>query len=132
MNWITLKKGGVNIFVEYNKTFSSNLFAYNTQISVKPEFTIRFDLSPNLKTKNKFTNTYLDAKELVEGEIKELTLLQINDNTILKLMGKILKLENSIPDIWNLIIELEGEHSFKVTPKYQRIVNSRALFLHVK
>lgn len=132
MSWITLKKGGVNVHVAYSKDFSNNLFVYNTQICVKPEFTLKFDFNPNLKTKTKTTNTYLDARDLAEGEIKELTLIQIDDNTMLKQISKILNMENLIPDTWNLIIELEGEYSFKVKPEFQRIGSSHTLFLHVK
>lgn len=132
MSWITLKKDGVNVYIEYNKVFSSNLFVYNTQICLKPELTIRFDFNPNLKTKNKTTNTYLDAQELAEGKIKGLTLIQIDDNTILKQIDRILNMENSIPDTLNLIIELEGEYLFKAAPKFQRIIGSHTLFLSVK
>ena len=132
MSWTTLKKGGVNVHITYNGDFSNNLYLYNTQICIKPEFTIKLDFNPNLKTKNKTTNTYLDARELAEGKIKGLTLIQIDDNTILKQIDRILNMENSIPDTWNLIIGLEGEYLFKVTPKFQRIVSSYTLFLNVK
>lgn len=132
MSWIILKKGGVPVHIAYNKDFSNNLFVYNTQICIKPEFTIKFDFNPNIKTRNKAVNSYLDACDLAEGGIKELTLIQIDDNTILKRISEILNRENSISNTWSLIVELEGKHSFKVTPEFKRTGSYLTLFLRVK
>ncbi len=129
-----IKKGGVSTYIECDNSFgfTNNLLAYNTQISIEKGIAIKFDLNPNINKRNKNTNTYIDAIELAEGSIKKLTLIQINDDTVLKTIKKILNRENSIPDIWELIIELKGEHIFKTIPEFTKNVDLSTFFLHIK
>ena len=122
MNWIMLKKGVASVFFEYNETWTSNLYIYNTQICIKPKFILKFDLNPNLKTKNKLVFSYIDTIDIIEKGLKTITLVQITDKTIIKEVSKFLS------DEWDIIIELKGECSFKVIPE----LNYSDLFLRKK
>ena len=83
---------------------------------------MKFDLNPNLRKKNKAVSSYIDTIELIEQGVKTITLIQINDKTIIKGVSKFLS------DEWDIIIELKGEYSFKVKPE----LNSYGIFLKVK
>lgn len=122
MIWISIKKGGESVHIAYNKTFSNNIFIYNTQICIKPKFALKFDLNPNLRKKNKSVSSYIDTVKLIEQGVNAITLIQINDNTIIKGISKFLS------DEWDIIIELKGEHSFKAKPE----LNSYGMFLKIK
>jgi len=122
MVWIMIKKGGELVHIAYNRTFSNNIFIYNTQICIKPKFTLKFDLNPNLRKKNKAVSSYTDANELIEQGVKTINLIQINDKTIIKGISKLLSNE------WDIIIELKGEYSLKAKPE----LNDYGLFLKIK
>ncbi|KKL23519.1 hypothetical protein LCGC14_2424560, partial [marine sediment metagenome] len=83
-NWITLRKGGNLLHLSYGHTFSNNLYGHNLQLRTHPEFEIKLDLSPNLRVRNRQRNCYYDARELADGAIKELKLLQLDDRMAIK------------------------------------------------
>ena len=69
--WTMVRKGGTGVHLSYGHTFTNNLYAYSTQIRDEPELEIRVDLTPNLKKRNKQTNTYMDARELADGKLAD-------------------------------------------------------------
>jgi hypothetical protein len=83
MAWTSLKKGGASLYVAYGKTFTNNLFGYDARFRSEPSFEISLDLNQNLRTRNKTTNTYIDARDLADGDIDQLKLVQIVDDGLL-------------------------------------------------
>lgn len=119
MNWTSLKKGPASLHVAYAGTFTNNLHGHETRIRTQPCVEISFDLNPNLRTRNKSANSYVDARELADGEIASLKEVQIVDDSIVELLQDVI---GSIPNVsnnWTLSIELEGTHSFAVRPAFQ-------------
>lgn len=103
------------IHVSYGGTFSNNLYADSFEAILAPNFGISLDLTQNLRTKNKQENSYQDAKELAEGEIQRLELLQITEE---RTVGDLLKnAPHPLPVNWILEIRLNGIYSFSVTPE---------------
>ena len=129
--WLTVRKGGEPIYVEYAHVFSGNLLAHNTQLREEPELEIRVDLSPNLRGRSKETGTYLDATDLAGGDISELRLFQTEDERLLKALSAALGRIGGSPDTWKLTVLLAGEWSFRVRPDVNRIGSLTSLLLHV-
>src|SRR4051812_24440024 len=84
MTWTTLRKGGTGIHLSYESTFTNNLRAYDVRHRSEPQFEISIDLNRNLRTRNKTTNDYLDARDLAKGRIRFLQMLQISDDRIIE------------------------------------------------
>jgi hypothetical protein len=131
-DWVLLKKGGIHLHLTYGNDFTNNVFGYDCRFRDKPEFEISFDLSKNLKTRNKQTNTYLDALELNNGEIKNLSLFQFSDHTIFKSLNQIFQNLTSVPKVWKLTIHLGRDWSFVVKPIYDKENLYESLSLHVQ
>ena len=131
-DWITLLKGDTHLYLEYNKDFTNNLDGYNIQIREKPEFEIRLDLSQNLRKRNRQTNTYYDARELADGAIAKLELLQLDHERILRDIARYLSNLPSKPDTWKLSLQLESDWSFVVTPEVKSFGQAHSLFLRVR
>ena len=127
MSWISLKKGGVGLHVAYAHTFTNNLIGHATRVRTQPSIEIAFDLNPNLHVRNKSENSYLDARELADGELASLKVVQIDDDYINEKLARALDPIANRSDTWTLTIELEGTHSFQVRPEVQR----GSLFLSV-
>lgn len=80
----SLKKSSIQISIEYsNGNYTSNLRARNSEFDKSNGINkLILDLEGNLRTNNKSTNSYYDAKELIE-DYKELKSVQIFDATII-------------------------------------------------
>lgn len=126
--WMSVRKGSTHLHVSYGHTFSNNLSGYDTQIRVEPTFEIRLDLSPNLRTRSKQSNTYLDARDLADGEIARLKLLQVYDDRLLEAIARSMRRLSAPPRTWTLTLFLSKEWSFVVTPE----LRAHSLLLHVQ
>jgi len=133
MKWIMLNKGSVNVFFEYGQgDFTSNLFITNTQIGIDgQDIYIKVDLNSNLRIRNKQANTYFDAKDFLDGNIKEIRILQIDEEGIIKRIVDVLRRNKVENGAWYLIIDLQGEHIFKVEPEYKSEDGIKTLFLNI-
>lgn len=129
MGWTSLRKGGTILHVAYGETYSNNLYGYEVRLRTEPSLELVIDLNPNLRTRNKSVNTCVDARELADGDIQRLKLVQLTDDYILKRLRRVLARARSVRDGWILVLELEGNHAFRVRPRYDAA--SRSLFLHV-
>ena len=131
MTWRTLRKTGILLHVGYGDTFSNNLYAHDSKVRTDPEFEISLDLNGDLRTRNKAENSYQDARELADGEIEHLQVLQITDHTTINRLAKFLDSLDDPPSEWILTIELEGRHSFRVRPDFRETGDLPDLFLNV-
>lgn len=130
--WMTVRKGyDASVYLAFARTFSNNIFAYNTRLRDEPELEIRVDLNPNLRGRSKDTNTYLDATELADGDIEQLTLYQTEDEMLIKALDRTLSRLGGSPDTWRLTLELKGDHSFLVKPEVRTSGALVSLFLNV-
>ena len=130
--WQTLRKTGTGLYVAYANTHSGNLSAKNTRLRTDPHIELALDLSGNLRTRNTDVNSYRDARELADGGIKRLELVQIDDERIIGRIGERLALLRDPPRTWILTIELEGSYSFPVRPEASKLGNQTSLFLYVE
>jgi hypothetical protein len=131
-NWITLRKGGNPLHLSYAHTFTNNLYGHNLQLRTHPEFEIKLDLSPNLRVRNKQSSCYYDARELTDGAITELKLLQLDDRRALKIIASALHRLSKKPETWKLTLHLDRDWSFSVKPELKGLAGAKALFLHVE
>jgi hypothetical protein len=129
MDWLQLRKGATLLHVAYANTHTNNLTARDVRLYTKPSLELHMDLNHNLRARNKQGNSYFDARELADGKIARLELLQIDDSYIIDGLLRALKRTASGPAEWTLTIELEGAHSFKVRP--ERRSSKHSLFLRV-
>lgn len=129
MDWIQLRKGGTLLHIVYGKTHSSNLSGYDVRVRTLPSMELSLDLNRNLRTRNKSENSYYDARELADGKIADLKLLQLDDGYIIKRLCRVLRDARGVPPDWMLVIELEGRNAFRVRP--ERRSTSGSLFLRV-
>jgi len=130
--WIPLRRSGTHLHLSYDQTFTNNLSGYNIQLREKPEFEIWLDLSPNLRKRNKQSNIYQDARELADGAIANLSLLQLDDERTLQAIAQsLLNLPNK-PDTWKLTLQIERDWFFIVTPEVKSFHRTNSLFLHVQ
>ncbi len=70
------------------------------------------------------SNSYVDAKELADGQIARLEFVQIDDERIVAQLRDVL--DNPSKD-WMVTIELGRSHSFTARPKLE----NSSLFLYV-
>lgn len=83
----SLRKTAAQIHVSYAGTYSNNLFADNfTLEDDQGVLTLGIDLSRNLRTRNKSTNTYIDAEDLAARH-QELESVQIDDGQVFRHLG---------------------------------------------
>jgi hypothetical protein len=128
MSWLSLKKGGSGLHVAYADTSTSNLRGYDAKVRIRPTVEISLDLNRNLRTKNKSENGYVDARELADGEIDQLELVQICDERVIDRLSQAVEMADNPASEWGLTIELEGQHKFCVRPDPDR---SDSVFLRV-
>lgn len=129
MPWTLLRKGGTPLHIAYGKTYTNNLYGHDVRVRTGPSLEFSLDLNRNLRTRNKSENSYYDARELADGRVEVLKLVQLTDNYIIKRFRRVLAHAREVPREWNLIIELEGRHAFRVRP--ERDATGRSLFLRV-
>ena len=128
---MSLRKTGSHIHLSYASTFSNNLTATDFRIETSPDFKLIFDLNNNLRTRNKQKNNYEDARDLADGKINKLELVQIDDDQVIARLEECIERLDKPPQTWKLTIHLEGEHTFSVEQEAKRIGNSTSLILRV-
>ena len=128
MSWLSLKKGGFSLHVAYAGTYTNNLYGYDARVRIRPTVEISLDLNRNLRTKNKSENGYIDARELADGEIDQLEVVQICDERVIDRLAGAVEMADNPASEWGLTIELEGQHKFRVRPDADR---SDSVFLRV-
>ena len=129
MHWTLLRKGGTLLHIGYGETYTNNLYGHDVRVRTQPSLEFLLDLNSNLRTRNKSENSYCDARELADGRVEGLKLVQLTDNYIIERLRRVLAHARDVPSEWTLIIELEGRHAFRVRP--ERDATARSLFLHV-
>jgi len=129
MSWTSLRKGGTLLYIAYGKTYTNNLFGHDVRVRTEPSLEFSLDLNRNLRTRNKSENSYYDARELADGRVEGLKLVQLTDDYIIERLRRVLAHAREVPREWNLIIELEGRHAFRVRPEPD--ATGRSLFLRV-
>jgi hypothetical protein len=130
-SWTTVRRGSINLHIAYSCTSTNNLFAYNLQFRTEPEFEIRLDLAPNLRSRNKQTSTYHDARELANGAIAQVKLVQLDDRKALDLFASAISRMPQRPETWKLTLHLDRDWSFTVRPEPSDPAGSESLFLYV-
>ena len=128
MSWLSLKRGGSSLHVAYADTYTNNLYGYDARVRIRPTVEISLDLNRNLRTKNKSENGYIDARELADGEIDQLEVVQICDERVKDRLAEAVEMADNPASEWGLTIELEGQHKFRVWPDADR---SDSVFLRV-
>ena len=111
--WKNIRKGGISLHLEYGGTFTNNLSAKDFRARGGDIPEIEFSLDHALRTHNKQVNSYLDARQLADGDINKLELIQIVDAKVAKSISQIIQLSNSRIHVVKLTILLEIKHYFR-------------------
>jgi len=127
--WITARKGSTPLHLMYAHTFSNNVSADNTRVRTQQTLELRMDLNRNLRKRNKDTGMYLDARDLADGKMRQLSLVQIDDGLIIDSIRSCLGVDS--PPEWLLTFELERDWRFVVRPEFQKSHALQSLFLTV-
>jgi len=131
VSWITIRKTPCHLYISYGHTWTDHLYGHNVRVRNDQDFQIAIDLNPNLRVQNKASDVYADAKDLADGSIASLNYIQLNDDyTLERLENQSLRL-NPVPKVWTLVLELNGIHTFKVRPEYERKGAAQTLRLQV-
>lgn len=118
---IELRKGIERIYVEYEAGYGyadllvKDFFAFIDNGILH----ISMDLIINLKSRDKELNTYIDANNLLEN-INKFKSLSTNDDYVIKHLSRFINNHPEVANYWKLIINLKGEHTFKVKYDYKR------------
>lgn len=120
MDWRSLRKTGSSVHLSYRGTFSNNLVATAFQFRTSPEFELRFDLNSNLHTRSRTSNRYSDARELADGAIRQLEMVQLDEPQITSQLAQAVIGLREQPTSWTLTILLDDrEYRFRVEPEPQ-------------
>lgn len=130
MSWKSLRKGSAGLHITYGKSETGNLCVENVRVRTAPSLDLSFELNRNLRTRNRSTNSYQDARELADGAIADLKVVQITDNQVLERLSGLLARAHDVPSVWTLTVELEGPHTFRVRPEWDP--EDGSLSLHVE
>ena len=117
MYWRSLKRGGASLHIAYGKTYTNNLSAFNARVRTHSGCELALDLNPNLRVRNRSSNTYCDARELADRGIAQLSRIGIDDDQIIDRLRQAPDSVKLMERIWKLTIELSGNHSFRVRPQ---------------
>lgn len=108
---------------------TNNLSCCNRRVRTRATVELAFDLDPNLRSRNRGTNTPYDARQLANGESAQLKQVQLGDHYAIKRLRRVLEFARPAPSEWTLAVELEGHHIFRVRPQFDNTMGS--LCLHV-
>lgn len=118
--WITLRKSGTPLHVSYGHGFTNNLLAHNVRVqSDERGVALSLDLNPNLRTRNRESWAYVDARALADGDISRLSLIQLGDEHVLKGLAGVLARNEDLPNEWALEVEIAGTHRFRTLPEFK-------------
>lgn len=113
------KTSGVSVTYK-NGNFSNNLIGNNFELDLR-ENIIEFHLSlePNLRVRNKESNCFFDAKELIE-DFTLLKELQIDEEKIYEEVSSKLKSNPDLP--WKLTLHFgsDGSYSHETKPEVDK------------
>lgn len=131
--WMTARKGDAGIHIsDCRGGFTNNLTVQNSRVfSEGPDIQITMDLNGNLRSRTKQDNAYLDAWDLVNGGIGDLSLIQIDDDRFIDVLIRRLQGFRGKPSAWYLTLELQGDHTFQVEPEFKTMHRLRILNLHI-
>lgn len=127
----TIRKTKTHVSCQYAHSFTNNLFAENTAAEATDTLTLSFDLNFNLRGRNKQTGTYVDARDLADGDIDGLESFQFDEKRVLERIFDMLMRYEKLPKIWQLIVQLDGEHRFNVRPEYSKQHACQSITLYV-
>lgn len=117
--WWPLRKTYIIVYLTYGHAHAK-LFAENIQVRPGDTFEVSVDLTKNLRTRSKGSSTYVDARDLADGQIRELKTIQIDDHGVLNDISNHLGQLEGTPTMWRLRVQLDGsEHWFTVEPSYR-------------
>lgn len=128
MHWFPIRKTTVIVHVGYGSTYA-DVFADDIRVRADDPFDISIDLNRGLRSRSKGVGTYLDARELADGEIDNLTSVQISEKQVYEGIDSHLNSLDETPKTWRLHVSLEGSHWFEVRPEVRA---HHTLVLHVE
>jgi hypothetical protein len=118
-----LRIGAQLVYVTMKKGVTHALYGLNFEIEYSPDsdlIEIYFDLSGNLRTRNKQTNQYIDAKDL-ESSTDSIDYVQLIDKkTIERIYSHLKKFKEKDVD-YSLYLNLmiENNHRFEIELKHR-------------
>ena len=133
MFWESLRKGTSIVLVESQHT-TDKVFAESIRLREDAEaraLDVSLDLNKSLRTRSRGVSTYLDARRLADGDIAEIKGITIDDHHVLNGIRAKLTHMDADPETWRMHVALEGDHWFRVEPKYRRQHAYEALTLQV-
>ncbi len=128
--WWSLRKTTSQIYVEYDHTHAT-LFATDVRMQKGPPIAIGLDLEKNVRTHHTSVGTYVDAKALADGAIRQLKRVELHDEHVLTGLRHFLRDTGSETAPWRLIVRLKGRHEFSVKPEYRNQGQGGVLILRV-
>jgi hypothetical protein len=128
--WRTLRSGTTVLFVEWGPS-RGKVFATDVKMREGPPITLAVSLEKNFRTRSTDEGAYLDAQALAEGGLRELRLVEISDDRILKRLRHHLEQIEEPTSRWRLLINLRGQHEYDVEPEVRLLGASQDLLLNV-
>ena len=129
LHWWKLRKGQSSLSLQYqNGGFTNNLHGADFRVAVGSNVELAFDLSGNLRSRNKEENSVLDARAFADGDARELSVVQILDEKIIKGIADHLRSASPRPTDWRLTIACGKDWRFRVQ---SRAGGHDSLFLDV-
>jgi hypothetical protein len=116
MMWTSIRKTSTFVHLSYGYA-TATLFAEDIRIRAADPFDVSIDLSKNLRTRHKSVGTYVDARELADGELRSLRSVQIDDERVIERIASHVQHLETVPAIWRLRVELEGSSWFRIQPE---------------
>ena len=128
-SWWKLQKGQRLLSLQYrNGGFTNNLHGSDFRVAVGAYIELALDLSGNLRSQNKTVNSVLDAREFADGYARELAVVQILDEKIIRGIADHLRSAAPRPTDWQLTITCGKDWRFRVQ---SRAGGHDSLFLDV-
>jgi hypothetical protein len=125
MKRIDLRKGTSSLYLEYGGSSTNNLSAYDIQLVLGDPTEVSVDLGPNLRTRNKQGNGFADASALADGNVDDLSLVQISEGQVIRALARYAGRLSQSP--WKLRLRLDRLYTFSVNPE----IAEADLFLRV-
>jgi len=129
--WWDLRKGTTQLYVEWGAAQYGTVFATQVRMQKGPPVTIALSLEVSLHQRSKSSTPYLEAKDLADGGLRTLRLVQISDEYAISGLTYHLGHTDDITPPWRLVIELRGQHEFQVDPEFRPLGSHQELLLRV-
>ncbi len=122
-----LRRSASHIHLSFGGDFSNNLIGTDFEADTGSPYGLRFSLEKNLRARST-SNSYADARELADGAIARLDLVQIDEPQILSALDKIVGGSDEPSARWTVTIVLASRvHRFLAVPER----TPAALFLRI-